>query len=153
MAEGTWSPHHVLKQSCSVVKMRHVVSELVYEPRFQRHSPFTVHPMDSPSIVFHTSDLLAFVGLPQEGPTLLDGDSASAIAWTEDLIGHGKRKHIDLAHYHVNDAVKDSTVKFIKVPSKDNRADCLTKVLKSSTDCLRQYQKISTFGKFDDRYS
>jgi hypothetical protein len=73
--------------------------------------------------------LLESLGYSQNGATVLHADNQSSIKYAESKELHGRMKHIDVKTLFVRDKIVDGTVKLQFTPSKENRADILTKVV------------------------
>lgn len=73
--------------------------------------------------------LLTDIGLKPDGPTLVHQDNLGTIAWSSDMIGLRKVKHVQIKYNHVCDEVENRSVEVGYTPSGENRADSLTKVL------------------------
>jgi hypothetical protein len=60
---------------------------------------------------------------------LIDNKSARQLA--ENPVHHQRSKHIDIKFHWIRDMVSAQTVKLVDVPTEDQRADFLTKTLRS----------------------
>ena len=56
-------------------------------------------------------------------------DSQSAIHLAKNQVYHARTKHIDIRYHKVREVVEDGLVQLLKVDTKDNPADMLTKVV------------------------
>ena len=73
-------------------------------------------------------------GLAQEmciaqGAIRIFFDSHSALSLVQNLVYHARTKHINIKYHRIRELVDDGEMKFVKVYTKDNTADALTKVL------------------------
>lgn len=66
------------------------------------------------------------VGIEYEVPCIYT-DSRSAICWAEDPVQHQRNKHVELKYYYIRDQVARRLVKVLKINTKFNPADPLTK--------------------------
>lgn len=92
-------------------------------------------------------DIAKFIGITQHSATEIDEDNSGCVQWSKELSHHGKRKHIDLSTFFINDLVEADVIKLKQVPTGQNIADAFTKVLKTSTECKNKYQLFSTYRK------
>jgi len=74
-------------------------------------------------------ELLAELGLPQEGPTLLHVDNQSAMALANDPVLHERTKHIKRRYHFTRAAIQERVLKLQYCPTEDQLADGLTKAL------------------------
>ena len=75
-------------------------------------------------------NLLAEVGFPQKGPTVVCIDNQSTIKIAENRVLSAKTKHIQLREFYLRSKVADGTIKVEYIHSVQNTADILTKILK-----------------------
>ena len=69
--------------------------------------------------------------MDSHNPTPVLADNETCIKWSEDAVGGSERaKHVDLRIHFVHDAVAAKHLKLIKIESKLNGADILTKPTK-----------------------
>lgn len=68
------------------------------------------------------------LGLKQEAVSI-HCDSQSAIHLSRNSVFHERTKHIDVKRHFVRDAVESEQVEVLKIPTKVNPADMLTKVI------------------------
>ena len=73
--------------------------------------------------------LLSELGCHQPGPTLVRIDSTAAIAVAKEGGKEERRKHIDVKHHCIVEAIDEQIIQIKFVPSKDNIADLFTKPL------------------------
>ena len=73
--------------------------------------------------------LLAEIGSPCEGPTVLLMDNQSAMAIAENPVYHARTKHIAVRHHFLREKVEDGDLKLKYLPTGDQVADVLTKSL------------------------
>ena len=59
-------------------------------------------------------------------------DSMSAIYLAKNQVFHARTKHIDVRYHFVRDVLEDGDVEIVKVHTKDNPVDMLTKVVPSN---------------------
>lgn len=69
------------------------------------------------------------LGQPQKGPTVVNQDNLGTISWTEEVQGLRNVKHMGIKYHYVRELVSKKRIIVNYTPSKDNRADSLTKVL------------------------
>ena len=75
--------------------------------------------------------LLEELGISQRSVTI-HCDSMSAIYLAKNQVFHARTKHIDVRYHFVRDVLEDGDVEIVKVHTKDNPADMLTKVVPSN---------------------
>ena len=77
-------------------------------------------------------------GLPSKTP-LLGCDSQSALCLAKNPMFHARTKHIDVRYHFIRQSLEDGLITLVKIPTKDNPADALTKSLARSSHehCLR----------------
>ena len=68
----------------------------------------------------------------QSNPTVVHQDNLGTISWTTEIQGLRKVKHIGIRYHYVRDAVDEKAIEVEYVPSSENKADGLTKVLVTS---------------------
>ena len=73
--------------------------------------------------------LLAELGYPQDGPTIIQEDNQGAIAITCNPCHHERTKHIDIQYHFVREKTEDGTVLLEYCPTEEQVADLLTKPL------------------------
>lgn len=73
--------------------------------------------------------LLSELGEPQEGPTSLFIDNQSAIRLIKNPEYHKRTKHIDIQYHFIRQKYADEKIVPIYVPSEDQLANVLTKLL------------------------
>ena len=73
--------------------------------------------------------LLQDLGVDETKPTNLLEDNQSAIAMSQNPVGHARTKHIDVRHHFIREQVQEGAVKLSYCPSKSMIADLLTKPL------------------------
>ena len=89
-------------------------------------------------------DATDFAGMRQKSIPIAQ-DNAGCITWASTSTGHSKRRHIDLASWNVTDAVTAGSVRLTQVPSREQPADFLTKVLPSPLEYKRAHQRFVTY--------
>jgi Reverse transcriptase (RNA-dependent DNA polymerase) len=72
---------------------------------------------------------LRMLGVPIDGPAILCGDNQSVILNTTVPSSQLKKKHNAIAYHRIREAIAAGIVKYVKIDTKDNFADCLTKPL------------------------
>ena len=72
--------------------------------------------------------LVAEIGVKQYMVSL-HSDSQSAIHLTQNLVYHAGTKHIDVRFYRIRELVEEGEVALVKVNTKKNQTDALTKAL------------------------
>jgi len=73
--------------------------------------------------------LMGELGCPQPGPTIVHIDNAATIAIAKEGGKEERRKHIDVKHHVIVEAIDNQTINVRWIPSKDNIADLFTKAL------------------------
>jgi hypothetical protein len=73
--------------------------------------------------------LLSELGCTQPGPTLVHIDNTATIAIAKEGGKEERRKHIDVKHHCIVEAIDDQTINIKWIPSKENIADLFTKPL------------------------
>ena len=78
--------------------------------------------------VIYLRRLLAELGFPQTSPTSIFADNETCIRWSRGAVGGSERaKHIDLRKHFVHAASEQGILELVKVDSKLNASDALTK--------------------------
>ena len=77
--------------------------------------------------------LLEDLRMPQDEPTEIRVDSKAAIDLAKNPVYHEKSKHIDMCYHSIREHIKRGEVTVIKVTSKEQAADILTKALPKAT--------------------
>ncbi|MCO5582244.1 hypothetical protein L7F22_036136 [Adiantum nelumboides] len=72
--------------------------------------------------------LVADLGIKVDMPELYC-DSQSAIQLAKNLVFHSKTKHIDVKYHFIREVLEDQQIQLMKIHTKDNPADILTKGL------------------------
>ena len=67
------------------------------------------------------------LGLEQEAMRV-HCDSQSALLLAQNFVYYARTKHIDIRYHRIRELVEDSEVELVKVHTKENPADALTKV-------------------------
>jgi len=73
--------------------------------------------------------LLENLGFPQAKPTPLYIDNQAAILHSKANRYHARTKHFDIKLHHIRNLIKNKTVEPIYVPTTEQLADILTKIL------------------------
>jgi hypothetical protein len=77
------------------------------------------------------------LGMEQERLITIFVDNTGAIANVHNNKGHRHTKHIDVKHHFVKEKYDVGEIDFTYVPSADNLADILTKLLsREATNCI-----------------
>ena len=79
--------------------------------------------------------LFADLGIPPEGPTVINEDNQSTIAMTKNPQYHGRAKHIDIKHHFIKEQVSEGAIVLKYCPSEEMTADILTKSLSKEPFC------------------
>ena len=64
-----------------------------------------------------------------QGAVRVHCDSQSALLLAQNSVYHARTKHIDIRYHRIRELVEDGEVELVKVYTKENPADALTKVL------------------------
>ncbi|MCO5572538.1 hypothetical protein L7F22_026293 [Adiantum nelumboides] len=72
--------------------------------------------------------LVADLGIKVEMPELYC-DSQSVVQLAKNPVFHSKTKHIDVKYHFIREALEDKQIQLMKIHTKDNPADLLTKGL------------------------
>ena len=64
-----------------------------------------------------------------QGAIRVHYDSPSALLLAQNSVYHARTKHIDIRYHRIRELVEDGEVELVKVYTKENPADALTKVL------------------------
>ncbi|KAL5715795.1 hypothetical protein ACHQM5_017567 [Ranunculus cassubicifolius] len=72
--------------------------------------------------------LVGDLGIQQDTVTVYC-DSQSAIHLAKNQVHHARTKHIDVRYHFIRDVIEDGEVLLLKISTKDNPADMLTKVV------------------------
>lgn len=73
------------------------------------------------------------IGLPQPRPAQLYGDNQAARHIANNSTGTTKVKHIDIREHYIREHVEEGDIRVDYIPSEENVADLLTKLLGRST--------------------
>ena len=73
--------------------------------------------------------LLADMGHPQKGATVIHEDNHGCIGLAKNPIHHARTKHIDIQHHFVRERVESGEVELKPIPTSHQLADVLTKAL------------------------
>ena len=73
--------------------------------------------------------LLSELGCPQPGPTIVRIDNTASIAVAKEGGKEERRKHIDVKHHCIVEAIDNQVINLKWIPSADNIADLFTKPL------------------------
>ncbi|KAK4692637.1 hypothetical protein P7C70_g9087, partial [Phenoliferia sp. Uapishka_3] len=73
--------------------------------------------------------LLAELGCPQIGPTLIRGDNEGSLTLAVHPSQHQRTKHIDIHYHNTRNLVADKTIVLRWIPTREMVADMLTKPL------------------------
>ena len=73
--------------------------------------------------------LLADMGHPQKGATVIHEDNHGCIGLAKNPIHHARTKHIDILHHFVRERVESGEVVLKEIPTTHQLADVLTKAL------------------------
>ena len=75
-------------------------------------------------------------------PLFIDNEGALKLSRNPEL--HNRTKHIDIKYHHLREKVEDGTVTTLRVDTKDNLADVLTKPLSNvlHEDAIRKLGMI-----------
>ena len=65
--------------------------------------------------------LLADVGVPPEGPTVIHEDNQGAIAMVKNPVGHARAKHNDIHYHFVCEGVQNGAIVLKYVATDDRR--------------------------------
>jgi hypothetical protein len=76
--------------------------------------------------------LLPCLGGDVAAPTVIYTDSENALAHVNSHMTTVKSKHIRIAHHYARERVMEGELKFVKVPTKENLADALTKPVEAT---------------------
>ena len=72
---------------------------------------------------------LRMLGVPIEGPVTMLGDNLSVVTNCTVSISTLKKKHNAIAYHRVREAVAAGVINLVHVPTQDNLADIMTKLL------------------------
>ncbi|KAM7461045.1 hypothetical protein LguiA_029166 [Lonicera macranthoides] len=72
--------------------------------------------------------LVSDLGLKPE-KVVVHCDSQSAIHLAKNQVHHGRTKHIDVRYHFIREIIENGVVNLVKIGTKDNPADMLTKVI------------------------
>ena len=72
--------------------------------------------------------LIDELGVEQSKVTLFS-DSQSALLLAHNPIYHAHTKHVDVRYHRIRELMEEGEVKLMKVHTKENQSDALTKVL------------------------
>ena len=84
--------------------------------------------------------VLSELGMTSRLPTTVFQDNLGAIAWTDEVQGLRRVKHVGIRYHFVRGSVERREVEIVYTPSAENKADSLTKVLAGQLhDVHRRY--------------
>ncbi|KAK4691687.1 hypothetical protein P7C70_g9295, partial [Phenoliferia sp. Uapishka_3] len=72
-------------------------------------------------------NLLAELGFPQDGPTLLRGDNEGSLTLAVHPSQHQRTKHIDIHYHNTRNLITDKIIVLRWIPTREMIADMLTK--------------------------
>ena len=102
--------------------------------------------------VVYLRKFLENLWFPQEKQTPVFADNETCDKWSEGAVGGSEcAKHVDLRIHFVHDAVAAKYLKLIKIESKLNGADILTKPTKELIPRFRSASKSSDWLSVMDR--
>lgn len=78
-------------------------------------------------------DILTELGIPQTYPTKIFPDNLASMAWSTDMQGMTKAKHVGIKYHSVKDNVGKNSVNITYTTSSENKTDSLTKSLVGSS--------------------
>jgi hypothetical protein len=73
--------------------------------------------------------LLTDIGFEPQGPTTLYEDNNGCISQTENPLHHKRTKHVGVDYHYTREKVEEGIVQLVKIDTKDQVADMLTKPL------------------------
>jgi hypothetical protein len=80
--------------------------------------------------IIYLRRLVGNLGFEQRAPTPVGEDNTACIEWGNHVIGGRERaKHIDIRKHFARQAIKEGHLILIKVPTRDQMADIMTKAL------------------------
>jgi len=84
--------------------------------------------------------LLAELGHPQEGPTIIYTDNRALLDLAANPVLHARTKHFRLRQAYLRDLISRQVIQFVHIPGEFNIADMLTKPLSAQRfQMLRDY--------------
>src|SRR5882724_2929393 len=90
--------------------------------------------------------LLKSLGHAQDHPSCIYCNNIGSNILTCDQSFHARTKHIDIQHHYVQEWVEAGDIHYAYIPTHDNLADCLTKLLPHP-----KFQELTThMGMCDD---
>ena len=87
--------------------------------------------------ILFLQNLFREIKLPMELPTPIMEDNQAAIALSADP-GSRTTKHLEIYMHYIRELVEEGVIKLEYVPSKEQKADILTKILSDKTDFIQQ---------------
>jgi len=81
--------------------------------------------------IIYMRRLLDHIGIPASSPTILYSDSQAAIAIANNDQNNERRKHIDVKHHFIREAVVNKSIQLSWIATADQPADLFTKPLPS----------------------
>ena len=75
----------------------------------------------------HLRDLLPFLSVDISSPTVIYEDNEGALQLANNTVHHDKTKHINIKHHFIRDTVASKQIHVLRVVTKDNVSDLLTK--------------------------
>jgi hypothetical protein len=75
----------------------------------------------------HLRDLLPFLLVDTSEPTVIYEDNEGALQLANNPVHHDKTKHINIKHHFIRDTVASKQIHVLRVVTKDNVSDLLTK--------------------------
>lgn len=75
------------------------------------------------------SNILSEIGFKKYSNTVLHKYNLEAISWTEEVQGLRKVKHVCIGYHFTRNAVENGAVIVLLIPSNQNLADPLAKIL------------------------
>ena len=90
----------------------------------------------------HISYIAEELGIPVEHPLEIQIDANAALGFLNNTGGPSKMKHLDIRKDWIQQIRDRDLVKFVKVPTKDNKADFMTK-LQNRVEFNRLYKQLA----------
>jgi hypothetical protein len=80
----------------------------------------------------HLRSLLPIIGVDTTLPTVIYEDNEGALQLANNPVHHDRTKHIHIKHHFIRDTIATKQISVLRVVTKDNVADMLTKAVTST---------------------
>ena len=155
-SDADWARDHHKRRSCSGYLLTVGGGPVVWSSRLQTVTAQSTAEAEFISLAHCVREIhwvratLVELNVFQSQPTVVHQDNLGTISWTNEEQGLRKVKHIGIRYHYVRDAVDSKAIEVEYIPSAENKAGGLTKVVVTSDFdkfrrglmCLRRNQPL-----------